>query len=405
MPHPAPCRPPMPALCALSLALFGAGAGAAELPRIQFVAGDVQVLRADGSRGPVHKGDTLNSGDRLLTGPGAIAQIRAADRGVVAVRPASEVQFKPQGPGSDVGLDVVLNRGRLRAVSDLGRAGLLQVITPDSKITVDTGDIETGVLPAGGGAETFNLVRSGEVTLNPDSSKAAPLPAGAVFKTTGETPLQVAALPTTQLPGPVALPDTAEAALPSEPLLPVTQELALAKLPPQTVSLDMQAPTLAVAGVNPVTSAAVAVPQVRVETASATIVGGSDELNQLMKEQRVLSFGRVNQDKTLTLSNDKSLVPTLPPVKFQPTTIQLGNETVLGIAPPAKTAVIVGATPVKQLVLIAPAITPTPATPVVTVPQVKSSLLDTAALKTNTLLTPTTRTNLLGGITLGGLRK
>jgi len=385
-------------MCALSLALFGAGAVAAELPRIQFVAGDVQVLRADGSRGPVHKGDTLNSGDRLLTGPGAIAQIRAADRGVVAVRPASEVEFKPQGPG----LDVVLNRGQLRAVSDLGRPGLMQVITPDSKIAVDTGDIETGVLPASGGAETFNLVRSGEVTLNPDSDKATPLPAGAVFKTTGEMPLQVAALPqpmTQQLPEPLALTDTAEAALPVQPLLPATEDLAVAELPMQTVSL--QAPKLGAIDVKP---AAVAVPQVRVETASVTIAGASAELNELMNAQRLIQVGRVAQDKTLTLSNDKGLAPTRRPVEFQPTTIKLGDQMVLGIAPPAKMAVIAGATPVKQLVLVAPPVT-APTAPVVTAPQVKSSLLDTATLKTDTLLTPTTRTNLLRGITLGGLRK
>lgn len=407
---------------ALFAVLLASGTAAAEPPRIQFVNGDVSVLRADGTRAPVRKGDALNPGDRLLTGAGGMAQVRAEGEGVVAVRPRSEIEFKPEGPG----LGVVLNQGQVRTVTDIGgpTLGTLRVVTPDTVLAVEGGDLETGVLAPGDGGNTFNMARSGAVTVNPEQPAAVALEPGRAFRTEGSRPVAVAALPDvmTRPPLPLGPPQTDTAGVPNPALTPT--------LPVPSLKADLPLPVFAAASpvlkpgdFTSLNGAKVAVPQVRVEAAGVQIAGASTAVNDLLSGQRILQAGMVGQDKTLTPSADASLPASLPPAVFSPTTVQLNNQTLVGLAPPGNTTFIAGNTPVTQIVLVptitsaatTPAVvTPTPGlipTPTVTsasfvaptvTPTITSTLVNTSTLSTGNVLVPTSPV-LTGGFTFGGL--
>ena len=144
-------------------------AGAAEHPQIQFVAGDVQVVHADGSADPAKKGDLLKPGDRLRAGEHAMAQVRAREQGVVALRANSEIELKPVGDT----FDVALNRGQVRTVSELAGkpSGSLRVVTADSKISVGAGDIETGLVSGAEGNSTVSRVHTGVVNVEGATAK------------------------------------------------------------------------------------------------------------------------------------------------------------------------------------------------------------------------------------------
>lgn len=399
------------ALTALATALLAAtGAGAAEPPRLQFVAGDVSVLRADGTRVAAQKGDLLEPGDRLITGARGMAQVRAADQGVVALRPASEIEFKPQA----LGLGVVLNQGQVRAVTDLGgpTSGRLQVITPDSNIAVSRGDVETGFIPAPEGSSTFSQVRTGEVTLNPDSPGATPLANGQSFKTMGDLPVAVDAFPVA-MKDPVVQPPVGDlsetkvaAALPAQPILDTAPALPTeTKLPIAVAALG--APGISPVRGQPLNNQQLAVPQVRVEASSTTIAGASAEVNQALSNTLILNAGMVGKDVTLTSTSDTRLSPKRPPVEFKPSTVVVNGQSITGIAPPSNSAFISEGAQVKQLLLVAPTVvTPTLNTPspVISVSPIKTQLLNTSTLNLNTVVPPTS-TNITGGFRFGGIRR
>ena len=79
----------------LSLAALQSSVGAVELPKVQFVNGDVRLLQPNGITVPIKKGDVIHPGEKLITGDGGVAQIRASNQGVIALRKNSEIEFKP----------------------------------------------------------------------------------------------------------------------------------------------------------------------------------------------------------------------------------------------------------------------------------------------------------------------
>lgn len=89
-------RIPTPAALAAVLALAGAGAaGADEVGKLIFASGDVSIVDEDGQSRPGRQGELILPGERVVTGSGALAQVKMLDGGRVGVRPESSVTFEP----------------------------------------------------------------------------------------------------------------------------------------------------------------------------------------------------------------------------------------------------------------------------------------------------------------------
>ena len=341
------------------VATWGA-AMAAELPTLQFVAGDVNVVRADGSQSPARKGDVLNTGDRLVTGQGAMAQVRALDQGVVALRPDSEIQFKSDAAG----LGVALNHGQLRTVTDLAgpQNGLLHVITPDSNIAVMGGDIETGYVPHAGGAHTYSQIRTGLVSLGGAGPESTPLALGESFKTAGDTPLAVQEMPTTmtQSMAPVGL-----VAHASPAALPITDQVSNIDIP-----VAVKLPTQNLGGLNPSENLGfkaglgaqpinqnVAVPEIKAGFVTPSITGASAEVNEALTALPFISLGRIvdNSSRTLTPTALEAITPGVKTTiaTFVPNTVRLeNNQVVSAIKAASGDQVISQGAVVNDLVLV-----------------------------------------------------
>ncbi len=88
----------------------------------QFIAGDVNVLRASGKAEPLTKGNPLESGESILTGNAGRAQVRFSDGGLVSLQPNTEFKIAKYVDEADPKQDrflVDLLRGSMRAITGL----------------------------------------------------------------------------------------------------------------------------------------------------------------------------------------------------------------------------------------------------------------------------------------------
>ena len=88
----------------------------------QFIAGDVNVLRANGKTEALAKGKALESGESILTGTGGRAQVRFSDGGLVSLQPNTEFKIANYVDEADPKQDrflVDLLRGSMRAITGL----------------------------------------------------------------------------------------------------------------------------------------------------------------------------------------------------------------------------------------------------------------------------------------------
>jgi hypothetical protein len=88
----------------------------------QFIAGDVNVLRANGKTEALAKGKALESGESILTGNGGRAQVRFSDGGLVSLQPNTEFKIANYVDEADPKQDrflVDLLRGSMRAITGL----------------------------------------------------------------------------------------------------------------------------------------------------------------------------------------------------------------------------------------------------------------------------------------------
>lgn len=131
------------AILALVAACLSTGALAAEMPRLQFAIGNVYAIGIDDVQRPIRKGDRLLPGEKLVTGKGAMAQLRVFDQGVVVLKGNSLLEL--QQPTGDK-FAVMLDKGLMRTVTRLGyKLGKIDVAAPGVDLDVDAGDVLTGV--------------------------------------------------------------------------------------------------------------------------------------------------------------------------------------------------------------------------------------------------------------------
>jgi hypothetical protein len=107
---------------ALLLTLAAPDRAWAEAGVTNFAFGDVSLRKANGKSDPLLKGRTVDSGDAIVTGPGAQAQIRFTDGGMVAVLANSQLKITNYADKQDPKTDnflVDLARGGMRAITGL----------------------------------------------------------------------------------------------------------------------------------------------------------------------------------------------------------------------------------------------------------------------------------------------
>jgi hypothetical protein len=88
----------------------------------QFIAGDVNIRRADGGTTPLTKGKDIESGQAILTGASGRAQVRFTDGGLVSLQPNTEFKVASYVDKADPKEDrflVDLLRGSMRAITGL----------------------------------------------------------------------------------------------------------------------------------------------------------------------------------------------------------------------------------------------------------------------------------------------
>ena len=159
-------------LCFLAVVAAPSGAKAG---KFLVVVGDVQVIAVNGGARTAARGGSLEPGERVRTALGAFAQLRLADRGLLAVRGDSEFKlegFKWAGPKDTKGqLALRLFRGALRSITGLiGRTNRqgYRLRTPHATIGIRGTDHETFVTLSkreGFAPGTFDIVYAGGTSL------------------------------------------------------------------------------------------------------------------------------------------------------------------------------------------------------------------------------------------------
>jgi hypothetical protein len=144
-------------LCAVAGALLAVAAGPALAQnvagRFLTVIGDVRVLNPGGDRRP-ERGEEVREGETILTGAGALTQIRLADGGMLSVRGDTEMKFDRFSHAGEndreSSMFISLLKGGFRSVTGLiGRLnrGGYRITTPSATIGIRGTDHEPVVVP------------------------------------------------------------------------------------------------------------------------------------------------------------------------------------------------------------------------------------------------------------------
>ncbi|MFC1542833.1 FecR domain-containing protein [Pseudomonadota bacterium] len=188
-------------LMALTLVLASNTAYAAVAGRVQFVAGDVQILNLSGSSRVASKGTEVHAGETILTGLRGSAQLRMIDNGFISIRPRSELkidEYRYNGSKNDSSF-FSLVKGNFRALTGMiakFNRKAWQTRTKTAVLGVRGSDADIGFQPE----RQLTAVRTltGGYTLTPRDTSLPPLNVDAggigVF-TLGSAPVMAASFP------------------------------------------------------------------------------------------------------------------------------------------------------------------------------------------------------------------
>jgi hypothetical protein len=208
----------------------------------------------------------------MVTGGGAIGQIKMPDGSLIGVRPDSDLKFDKPKPGDGRGADdrvVFLSKGAVRIVNVEGGQDkplplLLQ--TPTASIGLRNADNESVVVPtrtAGGAtppvdAGTYSRMTMGAGVLKTTGGETPLAPSQTGFAAIGSTalPIRIAALPDMVITPPTAAPGAALG-------VPLTGRVAAPVIGPVTLGpidagLKLPPPTLSPIMISPMTPITVA---------------------------------------------------------------------------------------------------------------------------------------------------
>jgi hypothetical protein len=138
---------------ALTALVVHSGAAAAPAGTLLFAQPGTTIVGTTGTTRAATKGDLLQSGERLLTPPGAMSQVLLPDGSLIGMRPDSEVRIDLAPAGSDTKPPVVsLVNGAARVISaDLLDAKKLPNFTLQSgnaTVKLKAADMESAVVKA-----------------------------------------------------------------------------------------------------------------------------------------------------------------------------------------------------------------------------------------------------------------
>lgn len=151
----------------------------------------VQIIDASGMARPARQGDVLRSGERLLTPPDAISQLKLPDGSLVAMRPGSELKIElPAAVSGPAPIVLSLLNGAVRVVGadlmDKLKPALVTLQAGQTSLRLSGADIESAVLRPGarpglpGAADagtpgTYNRLAAGSAILT-SGTVVEPLP-------------------------------------------------------------------------------------------------------------------------------------------------------------------------------------------------------------------------------------
>ncbi len=168
-------RHQLPAAFIAILSLFSTNLQAAEAGKIQFVSGTAQVIDANGKARAATKGDAVQEGETLTTGPESAVQLLMADKGLIAIRPNSQLKidsyhYANSHDGSEKGT-LALVKGSFRSITGMiGKTNkdAYKVTTPTATIGIRGTDHEPSFIPQANQGEeqqgepgTYDRVNSG----------------------------------------------------------------------------------------------------------------------------------------------------------------------------------------------------------------------------------------------------
>lgn len=172
---------PVRRVALLVAAIYAPAALAAQAGRVDFTTGEPVLVGSDGRERPVHKGDQIGVGDRILTRAGR-AQVAFADGGYVSLQPntefgVEEYSFNGRNDGSEKSVFSLL-KGALRTVTGIiGRRNrdAYTMRTPTATIGIrGTGGLmevnDTGTLVRGTSGTWFLRTQGGSIDIPAGSS-------------------------------------------------------------------------------------------------------------------------------------------------------------------------------------------------------------------------------------------
>jgi|AntRauTorcE11897_2_1112592.scaffolds.fasta_scaffold13990_2 ferric-dicitrate binding protein FerR (iron transport regulator) len=158
------------------VALAAAGDPAA---RAIFVLGTVEAVADDGTVRELARGDAVNTGDTLRTGPSGRAQVRFTDGARLALRPDTELavdeySHEPAQPAERQRTTLSLSRGGFRSITgeiaDRDRSAY-RVQTPMAVLGVRGTDFSAVIADLGDGLQLYVGVREGGIFASNDGGR------------------------------------------------------------------------------------------------------------------------------------------------------------------------------------------------------------------------------------------
>lgn len=134
---------------------FAHSAGAAPAGTVLFTQPGTQIVGTNGTARAATKGDMLQTGERLLTPPGAISQVLLPDGSLIGMRPESELKLEAAPGGSDGRAPVVnLVNGTARIIGaelmDNKKGSNFTLQSGQAMIKLKGADLESAVVKADG---------------------------------------------------------------------------------------------------------------------------------------------------------------------------------------------------------------------------------------------------------------
>ncbi len=175
-----------------------------EAAQVIFTNDKLTVIDAKGVERKVKQGDFIQPGERVVTPPGVIGQIRLPDGTLLGARPGTDLKLENilKALGKNV---LVLNEGNVRVINAEPSQGPkpmpTDVISPISTMQLTAGDGEAMHVKPGGkeGVEpgTYNRLQTGSALVRNDKGEMPLPPMQPVFGSRLGVPLQpIAFLPT-----------------------------------------------------------------------------------------------------------------------------------------------------------------------------------------------------------------